>query len=64
MGTYSVWEFYEAFGGWPEPGEAHIDLAGADDLRKAMKEDAPYMDEGARPAEDEPPVIPRRGAAG
>lgn len=25
MGTYSTWEFYETFGGWPEPGETFPD---------------------------------------
>lgn len=43
MGTYTTWEFYEMFGGWPDEGEAALDLAHADEIRKREKEDDPTL---------------------
>ncbi len=37
MGTYSFWDYYETFGGLPEPGETYPD--DPDALRDMMEEE-------------------------
>lgn len=51
MGTYSFWDYYETFGGTPEPGDTYPD--DQDALRDAWREEHDQDDEAIQADETE-----------